>query len=215
MTTPPAHPKIYHIAHVDRLAHIVRDGALLCDAAMIERTGTGTTIGMASIKQRRLRLPVTCHPDINVGGCVPFYFCPRSVMLYLIYRANHPELTYRGGQEPIVHLEADLHRVVEWADAHERAWALSLSNAGANYVEFRSRLSDLHELNWQAIAATDFRSPEVNEGKQAEFLVHRSFPWALVERVGVQSQGIKARAEEAMEGCGHEPSVDVMPGWYY
>jgi hypothetical protein len=46
---------------------------------------------------------------------VPFYFCPRSLMLFVIYRQNHPDLAYRDGQEPIVHQEADLHEVVNRA----------------------------------------------------------------------------------------------------
>ena len=70
---------------------------------------------------------------------MPFYFCPRSVMLFVIHRANHPELTYRGGQEPIIHFEADLHTVIRWAEANGTRWAFSLSNAGANYTVFRSR----------------------------------------------------------------------------
>ena len=37
-------------------------------------------------------------------------------MLYLIHRANHSELDYRGGQDPIVHLEADLREAVDWAE---------------------------------------------------------------------------------------------------
>ncbi len=39
-----------------------------------------------------------------------------------------PELTYRGGQGPIVHLEADLHQVVAWTEACVRRWVFSLSN---------------------------------------------------------------------------------------
>ena len=49
----PSRPKIYHIAHVDRLASIVTDGFLWCDAEIIQRAPVGTTIGMNSIKQRR------------------------------------------------------------------------------------------------------------------------------------------------------------------
>ena len=64
---------------------------------------------MGGIKQRRLTTPLTSHPTLTVGQCVPFYFCPRSIMLYLIYQGNHPELTYREGQGPIIHLECDLH----------------------------------------------------------------------------------------------------------
>ena len=115
----PERPKIYHIVHVDNLASIVADGCLWSDSVMAQRQG-GTVIGMGSIKQRRLGLPVSCHQGTNVGAYVPFYFCPRSIMLFVIHCANHPELAYRGGQQPIVHLEADLHLVVQWAEENGR-----------------------------------------------------------------------------------------------
>ena len=80
-------------------------------------------------------------------------------MLFVIYRANHPELTYRGGQDPIVHLEADFHRVTAWADAQQVAIRLvSLSNAGALYAQFRANVAELGEVNWPAVAATDFQT---------------------------------------------------------
>jgi len=97
-------------------------------------------------------------------------------MLYLLYMGNHPELTYRGGQGPIVHLEADLKAVVDWADANNRRWAFSLANAGAYYVEFRKNLNDLNQIDWTSVFARDFRSADVKEAKAAEFLLHGSFP---------------------------------------
>ena len=88
-----AQPKIYHIVHVDRLPSIIEDGCLWCDAEILRRAPRGTTIGMTGIKQRRLyELTLNSHPDLYVGDCVPFYFCPRSIMLYLINQANHPDL---------------------------------------------------------------------------------------------------------------------------
>ena len=54
MTPPPANPKLYHIVHVDKLASIVADGRLLCDAVMAPRANAGTVIGMTDIKTRRL-----------------------------------------------------------------------------------------------------------------------------------------------------------------
>jgi hypothetical protein len=105
----PAEPKIYHIVHADRLPSIIEDGFLWCDAEIVRRSPPGTAIGMNNIKDRRLKiLHLISHPDLHVGDCVPFYFCARSIMLYLIHQANHPELSYRGGQDPIVRLEADL-----------------------------------------------------------------------------------------------------------
>jgi hypothetical protein len=215
MPQPPVQPKVYHIVHVDRLASIVADGGLWSDAVIVQRQGNGTTIGMGSIKKRRLRLPITCHNGTHVGEYVPFYFCSRSIMLYVIHRANHPELAYRGGQEPIVHLEADLHRVIDWANRAGRRWAFSLSNAGAVYTQFRAEAGQLYEVNWPAVAATDFRPADIKEGKQAEFLVHEFFPWELVERIGVISQGVATQVVNAMRGAGHRPPVEIRRDWYY
>ncbi len=209
----PAAPTIYHIVHVDRLASIMADGCLWCDAEVARRDPGGTTIGMTDIKQRRLTLTLSSHPLLHVGDCVPFYFCPRSIMLYLIHQANHPGLTYRGGQGPIVHLEADLHAVVEWASQNDRRWAFTLSNAGAYYFEDRCDLNCLGEIDWDAVEARDWKN--CKEGKQAEFLLERSFPWRLVERVGVYSRAIYQRVINELPAGGHRPLVEIRPDWYY
>jgi hypothetical protein len=215
MSTPPAQPKLYHITHVDNLRSVVADGGLRSDAVMLARGGPEAAIGMSSIKRRRLSLPLACHPGDHVGDYVPFYFCPRSIMLYVIHRANHPELSYRGGQGPILHLEADLQQVAAWAESVGRRWAFSLSNAGAVYAQFRASLAALDEVDWDAVENRDFRSPEVSEGKQAEFLVYESLPWELVERIGVVSDAVWRQVHAIVATCAHRPKVDIMPEWYY
>jgi hypothetical protein len=209
----PPRPKIYHIAHADRLPSIVADGFLWCDAEVIQRAPAGTTIGMSSIKQRRLvELQLDSHPDLHVGDCVPFYFCPRSVMLYLIHRQNQ-ELTYQDGQEPILHFEADLHTVVEWANAQSVRWAFTNSNAGSRYFEDYSDLAFLGKIDWNAVQASNWVL--CKEGKQAEFLLERCFPWNLVERIGVYSPAIYGQVMNALPKQGHRPLVEVCRNWYY
>ena len=112
----PVRPKIAHIVHLDRLPSIINDGCLWCDEKAVERSTRGTTIGIGEIKRRRLSKRLSSHSDLCVGSCVPFYFSPRSVMLYVISRSNHRDLSYRGGQVPIVHLVADMRRTVQWAE---------------------------------------------------------------------------------------------------
>lgn len=215
----PAQPKIYHIVHVDRLASIVADGFLWSDAVMVDRQGVGTTIGMSNIKARRLdELTLSSHPHLRVGQCTPFYFCPRSVMLYLIHRRNE-ELTYKGGQEPIVHLEADLFATIEWAQQNRLRWAFTLSNAGARYFEDRSDVKNLDEINWDAVQARQWSgsgvSPSIKEGKQAEFLIEKSFPWHLVERIGVHSKTTVPQVSNAMQVAAHRPLIEIRTDWYY
>lgn len=215
----PERPKLYHILHADRLTSVVADDGLWCDEAMGQRAGTGTTIGIAEIKERRLRRPLNSWPDLSVGQCVPFYFCPRSVMLYLLHKGNHQDLPYRGGQRPVIHLEADLHSVVEWANANRRRWAFTLSNAGAVYCRDRNDLARLAEVNWAAVNARVWSGPgvsaEVREGKQAEFLVEQFLPWHLIDRVGVIATDIQSAVQATLQDAAHRPPVEVRRDWYY
>jgi hypothetical protein len=170
-------------------------------------------IGMNAIKQRRLsELVLTSHPGLFVGECVPFYFCPRSIMLYLIHQRN-AELTYRGGQVPIIHIEADLQQTVQWADAQPLRWAFTLSNAGAYYFEDRNDLNQLDEIDWNAVGARNWSG--CKEGKQAEFLIEREFPWDLVSRIGVHSRATYDQVLTAVQGHAHKPVVEMKPEWYY
>ena len=211
----PTEPKLYHIVHVDRLASITADGRLWSDAEMASRGGTGTAIGISSIKRRRLGAPLTSYPDLNVGACVPFYFCFRSVMLYVISMRNHPELSSLGGQEPIVHLEVDLHQAVAWAQTKGHRWVFTDSNAGTSYFEDYANLGDLDKIAWDAVGARIWVEPSIKEGKQAEFLLERSFPWELVSHIGVYSSATGDQVVKALEASSHRPSVRVERSWYY
>ena len=212
----PSRPGIYHIVHLDRLPSIISDGHLWSDAVMAQQSKRGTTIGLNSIKDRRLReSTLSSHPGLHVGECVPFYFCQRSVMLYVIHQSNHPELVYRGGQGPIIHLEADLQETVAWADVNERRWAFTTSNAGSRYFDDYSDLGQLHSIAWAAVQATQWSGGGVDasvmHGKQAEFLVERSFPWELIARVGVYSRRVYDGVLEALQSSVHRPAIEIRP----
>jgi hypothetical protein len=215
---PPPSPKIYHITHVTNLPSIIAAGALWSDRRVQNSRVQTEVVGMSDIKARRMNtLRVSCCPGTFVGDFVPFYFCPRSVMLYLLFRGNHPGLSYTGGQGSIVHLQADLAAVVQWAGANRRPWAFTEANAAAAYTQgrFYSSLNDLHRVNWGAVASSDFRSPSVKEGKQAEFLFRDAFPWGLIERVGVHSVALRTQVQAIVAGSAHQPPVAVEPTWYF
>jgi len=205
MASVSQNQKIYHITHVSNLSKIV-DDVLWSDAERIHQALDCTVVGMSEIKRRRLEeLEVYCHPGTKVGDYVPFYFCPRSVMLYLLHRDNHPDLAYHGGQRPIVHLQADLHDVLEWAGTERRRWAFSKGNAGARYSDFYNDAARLDTLEWEAIAATDWRDRDVMESKQAEFLVENSFPWELIELIGVIDTEVENQVANVIGGA--EPAI--------
>lgn len=212
--SPPVNPKIYHLLHHDRLASVLKESCLLSDAIISENEADGTTVGMAKIKHRRMKeCQLSCHPGLYVGQCVPFYFCPRSVMLYIFWKNDHPEIEYTGGQEPIIHLVSDLKRVVEWADKRNRRWAFTSVNAGSKFFDDYNDLNQLDQLNWQVIKA-DHWSGNRDE-KQAEFLIEEYFPWELIESIGVYSIEYRKIVNNILIKTKHKPETKVRRSWYY
>ncbi len=211
-----ANQKIYHITHVRNVPQIVQARVIWSDAKRIELGLDCRVVGMSKIKHRRLsEIEVHCHPGTKVGEYTPFNFCPRSVMLYILHRGNHADLSYTEGQDPMVHLQADLAGAIRWAQEHGVRWAVSDRNAGACLAQFYGRWDELDKINWKAVAATDFRDMEIKEGKQAEFLMHGSFPWELIEKTGVKDTKVLTAVKKALSESDHQPPVGVEPSWYY
>lgn len=206
--------KICHIVHIDKLSGILSENSLVCDAEIQRRQPIGTTIGMGKIKKRRLEeLILSSHPDLHVGDCVPFYFCPRSVMLYMFYRDNHPDIDYHGGQEPILHLVADMHETILWANEHNLRWAFTASNAGSYYFDDFNSENDLNQIDWSAVRSKDWQMCQ--DKKQAEFLIEQRFSWELVERIGVYSDVQYRQVSSALAGAVHRPPIEIKREWYY
>ena len=174
---------------------------------------------MSRIKEYRLDKALRSYPDLRVGDCVPFYFCPRSVMLFVIHKGNQSGLAYQGGQDRIVHLEADLRQTVDWADSKCRRWAFTPSNAATRYSADFSDLNDLAKIDWNAVEANWWSGPDVEptvqDRKQAEFLVEESITWDQVSRIGVKSSAVYFRVQALLREAAHRPTLEITPSWYY
>ena len=216
MTAVPANPKIYHITHIDNLAAIIASNKLVSDAIRIEKDIDCSQVGMSTIKQRRLqRLEVSVHPGKKVCEFVPFYFCPRSVMLYILHKGNHADITYQGGQAPIIHLQADLNAVIQRVEAKPHPWAFSDGNAGAFMTRFYNRPEDLDKVDWNAVNNQDFTDHQVKDSKQAEFLTYQVFPWTLIQKIGTINNTVATQVKSILAGHQHQPTIKVERGWYY
>lgn len=215
MTAVPENPKIYHITHIKNLEGILRDDVIWSDAKRCELGLECEIVGISVIKMRRLKeLEVDCHPGTKVGEYVPFYFCSRSVMLYILHKCNHWDIDYHEGQEPIIHLQADLRTAVKWATDNGIRWAFTDINAGTHYAQFYNDLSQLNVINWPAVEARDWRDADIREYKQAEFLMYKSFPCELVEKIGVCNRHIRDQVIEKV-GDRASPEVSIERDWYY
>lgn len=199
---------VYHITHADNLVNIVREGRLWCDAQRIARSLANTNIGYSHIKARCMRHPVSVAAGGTLGNYVPFNFCPRSVMLYVVAQGHE---NYREGQQPIVHLVSS----IETIQAASRPWFFTDRHADLMYANQFDTLDKLDGVDWSVMGKKYWSDPEVKEKRQAEFLVHDWCPWEAIEAIGVIDQEIEARVVAAIAGAGHKPRVEVHRDWYY
>ena len=206
---------VYHITHIDNLIPIFRDGFLRSDAWLraLDKA-SGVSIAYDHIKERRLANLIPGYQDLHVGECVPFYFCPRSVMLYRIHKGKGDGLAYNGGQEPVVHLRFGLSELKRWADENALRIAFTRTNAGSSFFEAWNDLADLKELDWTAIQADQWQG--CRDGKQAEFLVESRVAVQMVSSIGVMNPEMQLKVNAALRSIGVEGvNVNVRRNWYY
>lgn len=197
---------IYHITDVANLPGILAEGGLHSDVAMAHRNPT--VIGYPHIKERRMKqIRIACCGGRFVGEFVPFYYCPRSPMLYVLNRGTTGRPP--GCQRTIVHLVSN----VAVGIGLKRAWAISDGNAGAAYASFSADPKALAGLDWTAIRATDWRGKASQ--KMAEFLVADFFPWTGFHAVGCYNNEVAKQVQDLLGSQLHRPAVRVELGWYY
>lgn len=197
---------IYHITDISNLRDIVAGDGLRSDVAMAELTRE--VIGYDHIKKRRAtEIRVGCCGNRFVGEFVPFYFCPRSPMLYSINRGNTGRPP--GCQRTILHLVSNVGIAIHGATD----WAISDGNAGAYHSLFCKDLKELSRLDWPAIRATQWQGR--THQKMAEFLVADFFPWSGIQKIGCQNEKIAMQVRDILDGREHQPRVAHEPSWYY
>lgn len=202
----PTKIPIYHITDVANLRGIVAAGGIRSDVAMAAHDPA--VIGYDHIKKRRAtEIQVDCCGGRFVGEFVPFYYCPRSPMLYSINRGNTGKPV--GCQRTIVHLVSTVGNAL----AKAKDWALSDGNAGAYHSLYFKDLAELGNLDWEAIRATNWQGR--THQKAAEFLVADFFPWSAVVSIGCMDSAVAAQVEDIVGKEGNIPIVSVKRDWYY
>lgn len=208
----PIPTPIIHMTHVHNLPAIIRGGGLAATAVLQRAGGQFTNIAYSSIQQQRAAKVVPCGP----GGClhdyVPFYFGKKSPMLFTINKGNVP---CDGGQDALVHLVSTAQAV----EAGRLGFAFTNGHGIMNFSDFFDDLNDLDEVDWDIMVAT-YWNDTVADGdrkrrRQAEFLVHRRFPWELVTDIVVRTESVRGTVGGMIGGLAHRPQVRADQSWYY
>jgi hypothetical protein len=204
---------VYHITHLRNLPSILDQGGLCCDVMTGERDLDPVGIAHQHIKERRARRRVPLAAQGTLADYVPFYFAPRSPMLYAIH--TNWVAGFSGRQGDILHLVAE----AETIRANGLIFAFTDGHAEMSFSSFFEELADLERVDWQIMQET-FWNDTAEDGdrkrrRQAEFLVHRFFPWQLIKEIGVISSQVAHTVQALLDAEEHKPVVSVRRKWYY
>lgn len=202
---------VYHFTHRDNLRSILRAGGLHCDARMAGRAYA--QVGNPNIKGRRTRRTVPLAPGGMVADYVPFYFAPRSPMLYAIHMGNVPGCHH--GQDEVVYLITDAGVLF-----NSCACCYTDRNAVLNHARFGSDPTKLPEfIDWPLMRARMWKNTaddlERIERRMAEFLVHRFVPWSLVRALAVYDDDNLDYVQSAFVGQPAAPTISVRRDWFF
>lgn len=202
---------IYHITHIENLRRIAEIGGLLAHSDPTNREFVN--IAYEGIQARRAAREVPCGPGGVLHDYVPFYFAPKSPMLYAI-NCGAVE-GYCGGQRPIIYLVSSVERVARAG----RRFVFTDGHAAMDYSDFYEDVESLDLIDWDLMKAKYWNSttddPNRKCRRQAEFLVHRRFPLSLVTEIVTFNSTRADECRELLSAEGIEIPVRVERAWYY
>jgi ssDNA thymidine ADP-ribosyltransferase, DarT len=200
---------------VDNLPVILQRGGLhapnhVPDDGLVYRTIHNVDI--QNVRQIR-RIPLGLCGTIH--DYVPFYFGPRSPMLYQLYTGWVSG--YNEGQSPLIYLVSTVQAV----DKAGLSWVFSDGHGIAHFTSWFDDLADLTNVDWDAVYTRVWRDTvddmDRQRRKQAEFLVHEFCPWEVIQGIGVISTPVQARVEAILRrfDAGKHRVVHIRGEWYY
>lgn len=211
---PPPNPTpLYRILHINNLAGIIAQSGIWSDNQRALRNVAYQSIAHQNIQQRRHSTQVTCGLGGTIHDYVPWYFAPRSPMLYANHKGSVP--SNPNGQSVIIYLRTTVEAVVRanlpyvFTDGH----AIMFNS------NFYANLAQLSQIDWPLMQSKYWHSidsdPDRPRRRQAEFLVHDFAPWTLVQEIAVFDQARLAAVQTCLQGVAHHPIVSRKPSWYF
>jgi hypothetical protein len=203
-----------HFTHIRNLPGILAAGCLQADSIVDRTSALRVEAGNLGVKAIRKRHPVTVTPFGYVADYVPFYFGPRSPMLYVIHKGSVP--TYTEGQEPLIYLVS----TVEAIAATGAACLFSDGNCASAITQVYSDLALLDTaVDWVVMRARMWNDtaddPDRKRRRMAEFLVHKQVPISCLTEITVRSAIIEQKVEVILGAHSVSLPVRVLPDWYY
>ena len=200
----------FRLIHIDNIPHILKNGIVKADSpnANPNYVPIGDQLVIEKRKNRRLSL----SSWQNIGDFIPFYFGPRSPMLYVIQHGYNG--VRRIEAEDIVYCVIRLDDIIKdkidcyFTDGHVLNSLTQVFPAESlNRIESYVKYSDVYAHRWD-----DEEDLDLKRRKEAELLLKNDLPVQYVKGFVVYNE--EARQRLCSMGV-DEKMVAVRPTFYF
>lgn len=203
----------YRITHIQNLPQILTNGLVNKHHA---NAGTEyVAIGNPEIIDVRSNSKVKLNGYGYIGDYVPFYFTPKSIMLFNILTGYwHPTVPKRHREEIIVIrcLIDELVKLSRWF----------FTDGQANVRDTTDHYNDLECLNkidWANIQNSNFSKSDGDYDRprryQAEFLVHQEVPVKSIESINVYNSNTAHAVDVILKKHFSTLAVNIQPAYFF
>jgi hypothetical protein len=212
----PGKTPLFHIIPIEKLATVIEHG-LLCARAAEELFGDQEAYDAAhaSLKQRRWEREVPVAAGGVMADYVPFYFAPRSPMLFSIKCGNTNYGANGRGQPGMLHLVTRLETL---ALARPNEWCFLDQHVSREWGQFGDTLDELDQrIDFDVMPLRIWKDPVIRDARQAEFLVSGVVPWDYVEVITAISDDVVTEVNAIIAAAApqHRPMVVARPPGHY
>lgn len=209
----PIPTPIYHITDLTNMQSILDNNGLHCTNVMETKGIRFTDIAYDNIQTRRSKVLVPLEPLGYLHDYVPFYFAPRSPMLYTINLGNVPQ--HKKGQGSIIYLASTVETVMK----ARIPFVFTDGHAAMYYSDFYNSVDNLDQVDWNVMSSRYWNDtdeyPDRKRKRQAEFLVFESFPIHCITEVGVINSNVKMQIDKIFSANSVNIPVNARLDWYY
>jgi hypothetical protein len=203
----------YRVCHIDNVPHILEHG--LCTKHHPMASQNFISIGNPDIINVRDDTRVKIEGYGNIGDYVPFYFTPKSMMLFNIITGFRAPLVPKRNKQDVIIVRC----LIEKLSQLERFFFTDGQANVVSITEHYNNLSHLDKVDWKIIQSADFKNEAGDTDKQrryqAEFLVYHHVPIEYIESINVYNEIAANFVKTALAKTPLLLPINITPEYFF
>lgn len=204
---------LFHISFYKNLDSIFSNGELASHIKVQEQRVGYTNIAHQGLQERRSTTVIPVEPNGCLHDYVPFYFAPRSPMLYAIKQGRVKD--FDGNQDDIVYFVTSTDKVVDAG----LPFVFTDGHAIMFITDFYNDINDLDKVDWDIMKERYWNDteedPDRKRRRQAEFLIHEKIGLEHFLGIAVRNERMKEIVEDKVKNYKLDLPVVVRPRFYF